>query len=57
MADEGGISLDYQLLVGDQILGESWPQFSDDLYNTPSNTLAVLSLAIHEVPIADINFP
>lgn len=44
-----GLSLDYQLLNQDKALHEVWPQFNEDLYNDPSNTLAVLSLALHQV--------
>lgn len=44
-----GFSLDYQLLTEDKELRNVWPQLNDDLYNDPSNTLAVLSLALHHV--------
>lgn len=44
-----GFSLDYQLLVENKTLLQVWPQLKDDLYNDPSITLAVLSLALHQV--------
>lgn len=45
----GRFEFDYQLLVKDEIIGEVWPKFSDDLYNNPSITLSVLSLAMYQV--------
>ena len=47
--DEIGIPLDYTLLIGDHVLQNAWPHIADDMYNFPSNTLAVLSLAMYEV--------
>ena len=47
--EEGGIPLDYQLLIEDNFLQNVWPQITDDIYNFPLHTLAVLSLAMHEV--------
>ncbi len=47
--EDGGIPLDYKFLIEDQYFCEVWPQFKDDLINTPTNTLAVLSLAMYQV--------
>ena len=41
--------MDYKLLIEDSVLQNVWPQITDDLSNFPSHTLAVLSLAMHEV--------
>jgi hypothetical protein len=49
--DIGRYEVDYQLLVKDEIMNNVWPQFSDDLRNSPSNTLAILSLAMYQVHI------
>ena len=46
---EGDITLDYQVLIEDYALQNVWPEIEDDFYNFPSNSLAVLSLAMHEV--------
>ena len=46
---DGGFPLDYKFLIEDQYFCELWPQFKDDLINTPTNTLAVLSLAMYQV--------
>lgn len=49
MAEDGGFSLDYKFLVEDTYFSEVWPQFKADLVDTPSTTLAVLSLAMYQV--------
>jgi DNA helicase MCM8 len=36
-------------LIEDQYFSALWPQFKDDLINSPTDTLAVLSLAMYQV--------
>lgn len=43
--------VDHQSITSDEHLLKVWPQFSGDLYDNPANTLACLSLAMHQVII------
>ncbi|XP_057371911.1 DNA helicase MCM8-like isoform X2 [Daphnia carinata] len=49
VAEDGGFALDYQFLIEDKYFCEVWPQFKADLIETPSTTLAVLSLAMYQL--------
>lgn len=50
-------SIDYQKLIGDEILLEVWSQLKDDLYTSAADTLATFSLAMHQVKFAYYIFP
>ena len=41
--------LDYQKLINDEILLDVWPQLKEDLYNSPAETIATFSIAMHQV--------
>jgi len=54
---EAGVSFDidvYELYNDDEFM-EQWPNFKDELYENPTNTLNCIKLGIHQVLFLSLN--
>ncbi len=51
IAGEVNYSMSYEVIVRDETLMASWPEFDDDLLNQPDETIALWSVTAHRVCI------